>query len=82
MIRYSAWHESESGYETAEECQAWIDRQPNPEEYYVVATTDSFTPSPLAEKVRRECEDRKITEAVKREQDRIMATIRSLLLDV
>ena len=35
--RYCVFHVSEPGFETAEEAQAWIERQDNPKDYRVTA---------------------------------------------
>lgn len=38
VTRYQAWHITEPGYKSAKDAQEWIDRQDNPEDYFVVAS--------------------------------------------
>ena len=52
MRRYSAWHKTEPGFDTAKEVETWIARQETPSDWYIVATDDDFQLCIQAEKIR------------------------------
>lgn len=75
MRRYAAWHESEPGFKTQAEVEAWIANQDDPENWRVVATSDDFENNCAGEQYRKEEEEKriqkKITDAVEAERQRI-----------